>query len=158
MSIKAGDYLFTASGSSVKFPGFMALYMSVDEEIANESEQKKPKLPELSQGMILKLDNLAPKQHFTMPPPRFSEASLVKELEENGIGRPSTYASILSTIRGKGYVDLAQRLFPSRVNSASSSMIFWYKISRIYLMSNLPPKWKKIWTGLNQKSLTSCKS
>ncbi len=111
VSIKAGDYLFTASGSSVKFPGFMALYMSVDEEIASESEQKKPKLPELSQGMILKLNKLEPKQHFTMPPPRFSEASLVKELEENGIGRPSTYASILSTIRGKGYVDLVNGYF-----------------------------------------------
>ncbi|MGB5750989.1 MAG: type I DNA topoisomerase, partial [Desulfobacterales bacterium] len=111
VSIKAGDYLFTASGSSVKFPGFMALYMSVDEEIASESEQKKPKLPELSQGMVLKLDKLEPKQHFTMPPPRFSEASLVKELEENGIGRPSTYASILSTIRGKGYVDLVSGYF-----------------------------------------------
>ena len=111
VSIKASDYLFTASGSSVKFPGFMALYMSVDEEIASESEQKKPKLPELSQGMILKLNKLEPKQHFTMPPPRFSEASLVKELEENGIGRPSTYTSILSTIRGKGYVDLVSGYF-----------------------------------------------
>jgi len=111
VSIKAGDYLFTASGSSVKFPGFMALYMSVDEEIASESEQKKPKLPEFSEGMILKLDKLEPKQHFTMPPPRFSEASRGKELEENGIGRPSTYASILSTIRGKGYVDLVSGYF-----------------------------------------------
>jgi len=111
VSIKAGAYLFAAGGSSVKFPGFMALYMSVDDEIANESEQKKPKLPELSQGTILKLNKLEPKQHFTMPPPRFSEASLVKELEENGIGRPSTYASILSTIRGKGYVDLAKGYF-----------------------------------------------
>jgi DNA topoisomerase-1 len=89
----------------------MALYMSVDDEIANESEQKKPKLPDLTQGTVLKLDKLEPKQHFTMPPPRFSEASLVKELEENGIGRPSTYANILSTIRGKGYVDLVKGYF-----------------------------------------------
>jgi len=111
VSIKAGVYLFTSSGSSVKFPGFMALYMSVDDEIANESEQKKPKLPDLTNGTVLKLDKLEPKQHFTMPPPRFSEASLVKELEENGIGRPSTYANILSTIRGKGYVDLAKGYF-----------------------------------------------
>jgi len=111
LSIKAGAYLFTASGSTVKFPGFMALYMSVDEEIASQSEQSKPKLPELSQGAVLKLNQLEPRQHFTMPPPRFSEASLVKELEENGIGRPSTYASILSTIRGKGYVDLVKGYF-----------------------------------------------
>jgi len=111
LSIKAGAYIFTASGSSVKFPGFMALYMSVDEEIASQSEQSKPKLPELASGTVLKLNQLEPKQHFTMPPPRFSEASLVKELEENGIGRPSTYASILSTIRGKGYVDLVKGYF-----------------------------------------------
>ena len=111
LSVKAGAYIFTASGSTVKFPGFMALYMSVDDQFASDSEQKKPKLPALSQGDSLKLDKLDPKQHFTMPPPRFSEASLVKELEENGIGRPSTYASILSTIRGKGYVDLVKGYF-----------------------------------------------
>jgi len=109
VSIKAGDYLFNASGSSIKFPGFMALYMSVDDEI--ESEKKKDGLPELSENMLLKLIKLEPKQHFTMPPPRFSEASLVKELEENGIGRPSTYTTILSTIRGKGYVDLVKGYF-----------------------------------------------
>jgi len=111
LSIKAGAYIFSASGSTVKFPGFMALYQSVDDQVASDSEQKKPKLPEISEGDILKLDKLDPKQHFTMPPPRFSEASLVKELEENGIGRPSTYASILSTIRGKGYVDLLKGYF-----------------------------------------------
>ncbi len=94
LAIKAGAYLFTASGSTVKFPGFMTLYLSVDDQIASDSELKKPKLPQLSRGTVLKLNKLDPKQHFTMPPPRFSEASLVKELEENGIGRPSTYASI----------------------------------------------------------------
>ena len=111
ISVKAGDYLFTASGSSIKFPGFMALYMSVDDEIKNKSEKEKSVLPELSEGAILNLNKLEPKQHFTMPPPRFSEASLVKELEENGIGRPSTYAAILSTIRGKGYVDIVKGYF-----------------------------------------------
>ena len=111
VSVMAGSYLFTASGSSVKFPGFMALYMSVDEEIESKSQKKKDDLPELNEGMVLKLNKLEPKQHFTMPPPRFSEASLVKELEENGIGRPSTYSNILSTIRGKGYVDLIKGYF-----------------------------------------------
>jgi DNA topoisomerase-1 len=111
LSIKAGAYTFSASGSTVKFPGFMALYQSVDDKIASDSEKNKPKLPEIAQGAVLKLNKLDPKQHFTMPPPRFSEASLVKELEENGIGRPSTYASILSTIRGKGYVDLIKGYF-----------------------------------------------
>jgi len=124
VSIKAGAYLFTANGSSVKFPGFMALYMSVDDEIANESEQKKPKLPDLTKGTVLKLDKLEPKQHFTMPPPRFSEASLVKELEENGIGRPSTYANILSTIRGKGYVDLLKGYFrPSELGFIVNDLV-----------------------------------
>jgi DNA topoisomerase-1 len=111
VSIHAGTYIFTASGSSVKFPGFMKLYMSVDDEIQSESDAKKPVLPELAEGMVLKLNQLEPKQHFTMPPPRFSEASLVKELEENGIGRPSTYAAILSTIRDKEYANLEKRYF-----------------------------------------------
>ena len=111
VSIKAGDYLFTASGSVVEFPGFMALYMSVEDEIERKSQKGKETLPDLIEGMLLKLNKLEPKQHFTIPPPRFSEASLVKELEENGIGRPSTYANILSTIREKGYVDLVKRYF-----------------------------------------------
>ena len=111
VTIAAGPYQFAASGSTVKFPGFMALYMSVDDEIANKDPKKTTALPELAEGLILKLLQLEPKQHFTMPPPRFSEASLVKELEENGIGRPSTYASILSTIREKEYADLENRYF-----------------------------------------------
>lgn len=111
LSIKAGAYAFTATGSTIKFPGFMALYQSVDDQIASDNEQKKPKLPEVAQGDVLNPKKLEPKQHFTQPPPRFSEASLVKELEENGIGRPSTYATILSTIRGKGYVDLVKGYF-----------------------------------------------
>ena len=111
VTIEAGSYQFAASGSTVKFPGFMALYMSVDDERANKDQKKAPALPELSEGLLLKLLQLEPKQHFTQPPPRFSEASLVKELEENGIGRPSTYASILSTIREKEYADLQKRYF-----------------------------------------------
>ncbi len=108
-AIKAGDYTFNASGSIIKFPGYMTLYLSADQEI--ESQKKKGVLPELAEGMKLALKKLDPKQHFTAPPPRFTEASLVKELEENGIGRPSTYAAILSTIRAKGYVDLLKGSF-----------------------------------------------
>jgi len=111
IGIRAGAYLFTTAGSKVKFPGFMAVYVSVEDERKTESETKKDQLPTLSEGMLLDIEKLDPKQHFTMPPPRFSEASLVKELEENGIGRPSTYAAILSTIRTKGYVDLEKRYF-----------------------------------------------
>lgn len=109
LSIAAGDYTFTASGSSVKFPGFLAVYRSADDDA--ESNKKSQPLPELAEKSLLELLGIDPKQHFTQPPPRFSEASLVKELEENGIGRPSTYAAILSTIRGKGYVELINRYF-----------------------------------------------
>ena len=111
VSILAGDYVLNASGSAIKFPGFMALYLSADDELAGAEAKKQIRLPELAEGMRLKLLQLEPKQHFTQPPPRFSEASLVKELEENGIGRPSTYATILSTIRQKGYVELIKRYF-----------------------------------------------
>ena len=111
ITINAGSYQFTASGSSVQFPGFMSLYMSVDEEMASKDDEEKKVFPELSPGMVLLVNKLEPKQHFTLPLPRFTEASLVKELEENGIGRPSTYASILSTIREKGYVDFNKGQF-----------------------------------------------
>jgi DNA topoisomerase-1 len=110
VSITAGPYLFSASGSTVKFPGFMTLYVSVDDEL-DKQRKKQKKLPRLTEDSALKVNRIDPKQHFTQPPPRFSEASLVKELEENGIGRPSTYASILSTIRDKGYVELEKGYF-----------------------------------------------
>ena len=111
LSIAAGSYLFTASGSTVKFPGFLAMYQSADDAISAEEEKAKGRLPELAEKEQLRLLSLEPKQHFTQPPPRFTEATLVKELEENGIGRPSTYAAILSTIREKGYVDLLKGVF-----------------------------------------------
>jgi DNA topoisomerase I len=109
VAIQAGDFTFNASGSSVKFAGFTILYQTADDEA--ESSRKQQPLPPLTEGMALELKELLPRQHFTQPPPRFSEASLVKELEENGIGRPSTYATILSTIRDKGYVDLVKGYF-----------------------------------------------
>jgi len=108
-SIKAGAYLFTATGSAVKFAGFMTLYRAEEED--GNGDKGREQLPELNEGVRLDLHRLEPKQHFTQPPPRFSEASLVKELEENGIGRPSTYASILSTIRDKGYVEMLRGYF-----------------------------------------------
>jgi DNA topoisomerase-1 len=109
ISIQSNVYTFSVSGSTIKFPGFMALYQSVDQKA--ESNRKQQSLPPLSEGDTVQLNKITPKQHFTHPPPRFSEASLVKELEENGIGRPSTYAAILSTIREKGYVDLVKGYF-----------------------------------------------
>ncbi len=109
VAIDSGRYTFHASGSSVKFPGFMAIYKTVEQEA--ESKSKQQPLPPFNEGDVVLLKQITPKQHFTQPPPRFSEASLVKELEENGIGRPSTYAAILSTIREKGYVDLVRGYF-----------------------------------------------
>lgn len=123
VSIKAGDYLFTAGGSTIAFPGFMALYTAVDDE-KKEGEGGRNMLPELTEKMVLDLKKLEPKQHFTTPPPRFSEASLVKELEENGIGRPSTYAAILTTIQDKGYVEKAKGHFkPSELGFIVSDLL-----------------------------------
>src|SRR4030042_5161869 len=93
-------YEFRASGTVVRFDGFMALYTESKDEIEEENGLI---LPALKEGETLILLNLQPKQHFTQPPPRFTEATLVKALEEKGIGRPSTYAPIISTIQGRGY-------------------------------------------------------
>lgn len=106
--IQAADrYVFSVAGSTVKFPGYMKLYAQPD----TSSEKEVQNLPNVEAKTILKRRAINPKQHFTKPPPRFSEATLVKELEKNGIGRPSTYASILTVIRDKGYVDLVNRYF-----------------------------------------------
>lgn len=124
LSIKAADFIFSANGSAVKFPGFMALYTSADEDARRQKEKEQEDIPDLPEGTPLDLQELMPKQHFTAPPPRFSEASLVKELEENGIGRPSTYASILSTIRDKGYVDSVKGYFrPSELGFIVNDLI-----------------------------------
>jgi len=120
--IKAGDYLFSVSGSTIKFSGFMALYLPADD--AGKPNGEKPVLPKLSQGETLLLIALEPGQHFTLPPPRYTEATLVKALEENGIGRPSTYAAILSTIRDKGYVGLVKGVFrPSELGLIVSDLL-----------------------------------
>ncbi len=106
--IAAGEsYIFSVSGSTVKFQGYMALYSQQKESKENDIQS----LPDVEVDTLLERLAIHPKQHFTKPPPRFSEASLVKELEKNGIGRPSTYASILTVIRDKGYVDLLKRYF-----------------------------------------------
>ncbi|MCR3758531.1 type I DNA topoisomerase [Clostridium felsineum] len=99
IEITNGDYTFRASGSNIKFEGFMKIYKyNIEEEEDNE------KIPVLQKGDLLNVDNVDGKQHFTQPPARFTEASLVKTLEENGIGRPSTYAPIISTLIDRKYV------------------------------------------------------
>ena len=102
VDIAAGKYLFRASGYTVKFPGFMVLYDTVRD---NEEEDDKPlELPPLTVGEPLKAEEILPAQHFTQPPPRFTEGSLVKMLEEKGVGRPSTFTSTITTIIARGYV------------------------------------------------------
>lgn len=103
--IDAGKYLFQANGSQVKFAGFTAVYTEggTHSENGSDEDEEEAALPSLAKGDVLKLLSLLPKQHWTQPRPRFTEATLVKELEENGIGRPSTYAAIISTIQDREY-------------------------------------------------------
>ncbi len=115
VEIVAGDYLFRAAGSTVEFPGFMVLYEESRED-GEAAKNGETLLPELAEGQPLMLQDLQAKQHFTQPPPRYSEASLIKELEERGIGRPSTYASILTTIVDREYVTLKKhRLYATEL-------------------------------------------
>ncbi len=102
VDIVAAQYVFRATGSNLKFPGFYAVW---------QREEDERQLPALGVNDLLDLHKLQPDQHFTQPPPRFSDASLVKELEEKGVGRPSTYVPIISTIQDRGYVDQEQRRF-----------------------------------------------
>ncbi|WP_073239353.1 type I DNA topoisomerase [Desulforamulus putei] len=130
MDIVAGDYVFRATGSIVKFPGFMQVYIEGNDDGIKEEEKL---LPELAEGDKVQVKSLMPKQHFTQPPPRYTDATLVKVLEEKGIGRPSTYAPIVETIQKRGYVvrenkqfyptelgmivvDLLKQYFPEIIN------------------------------------------
>ncbi|MBA2396669.1 MAG: type I DNA topoisomerase [Ktedonobacteraceae bacterium] len=102
VDIVAKQYVFRATGSNLRFPGFYAVW---------PREEDEKLLPKMQVGEALDLHALKPEQHFTQPPPRFTEASLIKELEEQGIGRPSTYVPIISTIQDRGYVEQDQRRF-----------------------------------------------
>lgn len=101
--------VFRANGSSIADPGFMAVYLEGQDEAKTEDDEKL--LPPLKEGDVVKLLEIRPEQHFTEPPPRFTEASLVKTLEEYGIGRPSTYASIMYTLKQREYVEFEQKRF-----------------------------------------------
>jgi DNA topoisomerase-1 len=104
-------YTFRATGSVPRFLGFLTVYREGRDDGDVEDEDGQPRLPELTAQERLDLLALLPEQHFTQPPPRYTEATLVKALEEHGIGRPSTYAPILSTIRDRGYVEMEERRF-----------------------------------------------
>ena len=119
-------YLFRASGSTLKFPGFLVVYEeSRDEDLAPEEETSNMRIPaQVAEGQRQELVRLIPEQHFTQPPPRYTEASLVQTLEENGIGRPSTYAPILSTIQERGYVVReSKRLSPTETGILVNDLV-----------------------------------
>lgn len=115
IEVPVGEYLFVATGSVITFPGYLKIYEEAKDEAGkteSESEGVEPvlnkddeQLPRVEPGDVLKVEDLAGKQHFTQPPPRFTEAGLIKELEKQGIGRPSTYAAIISTIQDREYAE-----------------------------------------------------
>jgi len=126
VDIKVGDATFRATGSIIKFDGFTRIYTEGREEEDKDEDKKNESkiLPVLEKGEILDFLNFDPKQHFTQPPPRFTESSLVKELEDKGIGRPSTYAAILYTIQDRGYVTSEKkRLSPTLLGCSVNDLL-----------------------------------
>lgn len=121
VDISAGEETFRAAGSKVKFPGFMKVYVEGTDDGGTEEEKM---LPPLQKDDQLEMRNLEPKQHFTQPPPRYTEARLVRTLEELGIGRPSTYAPTLETIQKRGYVRLEEKRFvPTELGEVVTQMM-----------------------------------
>jgi DNA topoisomerase I len=125
IDISAGDYLFRASGSVMKFDGYLAVYQAAQEDEEKDADEAEARtLPRVAEGEELKLENIRPEQHFTEPPPRYTEATLVKELEDKGIGRPSTYATIISTIVEREYVNKDQgRFAPTMLGEKVSDLL-----------------------------------
>ena len=122
VDIAAGAYLLRATGSRVKFPGFLRVYL----EGRDNGEEETPEgwLPDVQLNERLRLVSLDPAQHFTQPPPRYTEATLVRALEERGIGRPSTYAPIIETIKQRGYVEVEdRRMYPTELGVLVNSIL-----------------------------------
>ena len=146
VDITANGYIFKASGYSVKFDGFTVLYV----EGKDEEEAKESNLPEMTEGEVLKLRDLIPNQHFTQPPARYTEPTLIKALDENGIGRPSTYAPILSNIMGREYIEREKKaLKPTELGKVVSDLMveFFNKIFDVKFTAGLEVKLDKIGAG-----------
>jgi len=111
VEVAAGDCALRATGSVLKFAGYTAIYEETRDEDVSEEEERRKQLPPVEEGQALDPRKVVPEEHETQPPPRFTEASLVKTLEEKGIGRPSTYATIVETIQSRGYVRMIERRF-----------------------------------------------
>ncbi|MGO0061734.1 type I DNA topoisomerase [Brevibacillus fluminis] len=121
VDIEVNQVIFRASGSKIKFPGFMKVYVEGSDDGGNEDEKF---LPPIEEGREVQEENIEPNQHFTQPPPRYTEARLVKTLEENGIGRPSTYSPTLETIQKRGYVALDEKRFvPTELGEIVISLV-----------------------------------
>lgn len=119
-TIDANGHAFHASGSSIKFKGYMAVYV----EATDKKEEKSKLLPPLEENQNVKLKDIEGKQHFTQPPPRYTDATLIRELEENGIGRPSTYAPTISTIVSRGYVIRSKKqLVPTELGMVTTDIM-----------------------------------
>lgn len=119
--ISAGNYIFKASGYRVDFDGYTVLYV---ESKDNDDNEKESELPALEKGMLLRVKEMVPNQHFTQPPARYTEASLIKALEEYGIGRPSTYAATISTITSRGYVKRESKtLYPTELGEVTTKLM-----------------------------------
>ena len=128
IDIENSGYIFRSSGYTVKHPGFMAIYEDTkeekDENSEKDDEEKETKLPEVSENEILSLEKLSPSQHFTKPPARYTEATLIKVLEEKGIGRPSTYTPTITTIIQRGYVERdGKSLVPSQLGEITTKLM-----------------------------------
>lgn len=146
VDITANDYLFKASGYSVKFDGYTVLY----EEGRDEETEDGVALPEMNNGDVLKLKELAPNQHFTQPPPRYTEPTLIKALDENGIGRPSTYAAIFSNIMSRDYIEREKKsLKPTPLGLVISDLMVQYfdKIVEVKFTAGLEKQLDEIGAG-----------
>jgi DNA topoisomerase I len=123
IEIDAGRVGLRANGQVMRFPGFLEVYAESIEDAASDDEGSG-NLPDVKEGEVLRMVAERPEQHFTQPPPRYSEATLVRELEEKGIGRPSTYATILSTIQDRGYAEKKEgRLFPTELGTVVNGLL-----------------------------------
>ena len=150
VAIAASEYRFKANGSTIDFSGFYQLFIDRKSKGKGAQEITETLLPELKEGEQLKAETLTPKQHFTQPPGRYTEASLVKALEELGIGRPSTYASIMGTIVSKGYVAREDKLFfPTELGTVVSDLLedYFKDILNVEFTANLENKLDQIESG-----------
>ena len=152
VDVEAGTYTFRATGAVMRFAGFTAVYEESQAETSDKKDEDghNPTLPVLQEGQQVDVRELVPNQHFTQPPPRYSEASLVSELEKLGIGRPSTYASILGTLRDRQYVeDQERRLVPTELGITLTGLLVenFPDLLNVQFTAQLEDKLDQIETG-----------